>query len=235
MNEKQSSFFSSSFLSKLNSADFFEIAKDLPDAVLLENTENTTSDNLQLNGAHLLIPSSSFSQLLAEQNFFPANNEDSTATSKIPSVEPFSGVHNLALKIHSDDQINVKKTISWTYSKKLNKLYCCPGVSCPIEISVSSAPPSGSVVRATAVFSKPEHIQSLVQRCENHRKKRQFELSDDLVPDRVLPHFIRCQHKSALYGEDLATTRHSVLVPYEKPPSKGAAFCEIGWVPITRL
>lgn len=106
------------------------------------------------------------------------------------------------------------------FSKKLNKLYCCPGVSCPIDLSVSTPPAPGSMIRATAVFAKAEHIQSLIQRCENHQKKRQFEPTDEQATDSsILSHFIRSQHKAALYHQDMFTARQSVLVPYEKPPS----------------
>lgn len=68
-----------------------------------------------------------------------------------------------------------KPIILFQFSVKLNKLYCHPNVACPIDISVSSLPPSGSVVRATPVFSKYEHIEQVVTRCENHKKSKEFD------------------------------------------------------------
>ncbi len=104
------------------------------------------------------------------------------------------------------------------YSNVLNKLYCCPGVSCPINISVSSTPPLGSIIRVYAVYSKPEHIQNIIKRCENHQKNKQFE-DGSRLPNEAINHLIRCKHDQAIYQEDFNTKRHSVIVPYEKPSS----------------
>jgi len=80
-------------------------------------------------------------------------------------------------------------------------------------------PPLGSIIRVYAVYSKPEHIQNIIKRCENHQKNKQFE-DGSKIPDIAIDHLIRCKHEQAIYQQDPNTKRHSVIVPYEKPPSK---------------
>ena len=65
------------------------------------------------------------------------------------------------------------------YSKQLNKLYCFPGVSCPIDVSVSTLPPFGTIIRATPIYAKPEHVQENITRCENHKKSKEFDLESN--------------------------------------------------------
>ena len=103
----------------------------------------------------------------------------------------------------------------------MNKLYCTPGVSCPVDLAVSMLPPPGTVIRAQAVYSKPEHIHNLVTRCQNHQKKKQFETeAESRANENILAHLIRCRHAQTIYEEDPLTMRHSVVIPYEQPPGK---------------
>ena len=98
-------------------------------------------------------------------------------------------------------------------------MYCCPGVACPIKIKLNhEIAPAGIKVRATAVYSKPEHIQNVIKQCANHQRKLQFE-DGGKIPDGADTHLIRCQHSKATYHENNATKRDYVIVPFEKPPA----------------
>lgn len=79
-------------------------------------------------------------------------------------------------------------------------------------------PPNGTVVRATAVYAKPEHVQSIIKQCANHQRKMQFE-DGEKVPASAETHLVRCRHPKAEYQENKVTHRDSVVVPFEKPPS----------------
>ncbi|RNA06799.1 tumor 63 isoform X7 [Brachionus plicatilis] len=229
-----------SFLSRFDPNEFYDLAKDLPTTIeLAEHSEDSTSNNVEVIGTHLLVPQTSISQVL--NSYLNTNEQNSLIefdafqnivspldsgppTSNLPSIDSFSGPYNFNISILSSEA-PVKKSTSWTFSHKLNKLYCHPNVACPIDVSVSSLPPSGSIVRATPVFSKYEHIEQIVTRCENHKKSKEFDSDVDLL-EPALCHFIRCRHSQAVYEEEVITRRQSVTVPFEKPQT-GSAYSTI--------
>lgn len=57
------------------------------------------------------------------------------------------------------------------YSEGLNKLYCQVAKTSPVEILVNKEPPHGSVLRATAVYKKTEHVAEVVRRCPHHQNE----------------------------------------------------------------
>jgi len=75
-----------------------------------------------------------------------------------------------------------------------------------------SGPPDGCVIRALAVYVKPEHVREVVTRCPNHATTR------ELNENHPAPtHLIRCEHKLARYVDDRLTGRQSVVIPHEQP------------------
>jgi len=78
--------------------------------------------------------------------------------------------------------------------------------------AAGTCPLDGSVIRAVAVYMRPEHVREVVTRCPNHATTR------ELNENHPAPtHLIRCEHKLARYVDDRLTGRQSVVIPHEQP------------------
>ncbi|XP_075434097.1 cellular tumor antigen p53 [Ascaphus truei] len=134
----------------------------------------------------------------------------SVPSSSVPSTEDYPGEHGLQLEF---PQNGTAKSVTCTHSPELNKLFCQSGKTCSVLIRVQSGPPSGTVLRATAVYKKSEYVAEVVKRCPHH--ERSAEPGDDSAPRS---HLIRVEGNSqAQYVEDRTSGRHSVCVLYERP------------------
>ncbi|XP_063302171.1 cellular tumor antigen p53-like [Pelobates fuscus] len=131
-------------------------------------------------------------------------------SSAVPSTEDYPGTFGLQLEFQEN---GTAKSVTCTYSKDLNKLFCQSVKTCPVLIRMSKSPPNGAIIRATAVFKKSEHVAEVVKRCPHH--ERSNEPGDDSARRS---HLILVEGSSqAQYVEDPNTGRHSVYVPYEEP------------------
>ena len=71
---------------------------------------------------------------------------------------------------------------------------------------------------AMAVFTKLEHAQERVKRCENHKKAKDVDLNIE-YSEQTASHFLRCCHDKAWYEENMFNSQESVVIPFEKPAS----------------
>ena len=122
-------------------------------------------------------------------------------------------------------------SVALQYSERLRKLYVRMGSTCPVRFRTSTYPPpppphrhqpasAGDVcvIRALAVYARPEHAGDVVSRCANHATSR------DLNENHPAPsHLIRCEHKLARYVDDRLSGRQSVVIPHEPPQGKVVA------------
>ncbi|KAM3822077.1 cellular tumor antigen p53 isoform 2-T3 [Vipera latastei] len=128
----------------------------------------------------------------------------------IPPTQDYPGQFGFDLEF---EQSGTAKSVTYTFSPQLNKLFCQIGKTCKVLIRTSKAPPPGSVVRAMAVYKRSEHMSEVVRRCPHH--ERHPEHNDGTIPR---DHLIRVEgNPLAQYYTDPGTKRHSVRVLYQKP------------------
>lgn len=138
----------------------------------------------------------------------PQNVPPSAST--VPETADYPGEYNFTLRFQKS---GTAKSVTSTFSESLNKLYCQLAKTSPVEVLVAKEPPQDSVLRATAVYKKTEHVAEVVRRCPHHQ-------NEDVAEHKS--HLIRMEGSQLVqYFEDPRTKRHSVTVPYE-PPQLGA-------------
>ena len=128
----------------------------------------------------------------------------------VPSSTPYCGKYGFLISFQ--DQTKDTKSATWTYSHDLKKLFVRMAVSCPISFRTSCTPPPGSIIRATPIYVKPEHVQEPVKRCPNHATSPEYN-ENHPAPK----HLVRCEHKLVHYEENPVTMRQSVTFPHEQP------------------
>uniref|UniRef100_A0A3B1IZN4 Cellular tumor antigen p53 n=1 Tax=Astyanax mexicanus TaxID=7994 RepID=A0A3B1IZN4_ASTMX len=128
----------------------------------------------------------------------------------VPATSDYPGEYGFHLLFN---QSSTAKSAISTYSTPLNKLYCQLAKTCPVDVLVEREPPQGAVLRATAIYKKPDHVSEVVLRCPHHQSIAE---NNDGFAHRS--HLIRVEgNQRAQYLEDLNTKRQSVTVPYEIP------------------
>ena len=131
-------------------------------------------------------------------------------SSTIPSNAEYAGQYGFHISFEKPPKET--KSTTWTYSECHNKLFVRMATACPVRFRTTHQPPPGTIIRAMPVYLKPEHMQDRVRRCPNHATGTEH---NDHHPAPT--HLVRCDHQMAVYTEDPATGRHSVVVPHEMP------------------
>ncbi|XP_072035550.1 tumor protein 63-like [Amphiura filiformis] len=130
------------------------------------------------------------------------------ASQSLPSNVNYPGDYEFMIYLGQPTP-TAAKSVSWTYSNALKKLFVDKDKPCPIQFKTTKAPPAGSYIRAMPIFKKPEHIQQVVKRCPNHASCVQNDLT--------AYHLVMSSDPSSQYVEDPNTGRLSVIVPYNVP------------------
>lgn len=183
------------------------IADALPSTV-----ENSRSDDWITRGS---LETKLTSQQSQGSSFNVAKNTTSISVNSVaiptaPSVTSYGGEYGF--KLVMGNQEKDAKSVSWTYSETVEKLFVRMGATCPIGFETSQAPPDGCIIQAKPVYLKAEHAQDPVRRCAHHASAREGNEGHPF-PD----HLLRCQHPIATYNHDANNDEHSVRAPYQPP------------------
>ncbi|XP_053484917.1 cellular tumor antigen p53 [Ictalurus furcatus] len=171
-------------------------------AALPDGTFNENFDDLELSEA----PEST--DIAAVMS--PALDSLPPPAAVVPSTSDYPGEYGFQLHFN---QSSTTKSVTSTYSKTLNKLYCQLAKTCPVDVLLTKVPPQGAVLRATPIYKKPEHVSEVVVRCPHHQNIAE---NNEGVAHRS--HLIRVEgSQRAQYLEDPNTKRQSVTIPYEAP------------------
>ncbi|XP_054719642.1 cellular tumor antigen p53-like [Uloborus diversus] len=171
----------------------------------LPNEQSTSSNAMEMCNQE---------QFVAHSNSQAINNPSQSLVPYVPSSMPASAnwPGHYGFTISFPPRPRITKGVSWTYSKMKDKLYVGRDIACPVNFFTNGTLSSDVILRATALYSRPEHRSDVVQRCMDHSLEEM---------QRGLPeasHLVRCQSNSARYLVDPNTKRHSVVVPFENPP-----------------
>ncbi|XP_028394055.1 cellular tumor antigen p53-like [Dendronephthya gigantea] len=124
-----------------------------------------------------------------------------------PGPHQFS-VHPTGFELQENQSDFIKKSVEYTFSSKLNRLYVKKMAICPFGIFTSATTPVGSQVKIL-VYA---HNSEPVMRCRAHTEGD--ERQEDFVS---LLHFMRSKNVSAIYEGDSQTGELSIILPQIKP------------------
>ncbi|KAK7071402.1 hypothetical protein SK128_000220 [Halocaridina rubra] len=129
---------------------------------------------------------------------------DTTGVSRtLPSLQPWSGKYNFDISLPTGNKDRNK----WCYSQMLQKLYVCPNVAVPVNISLSKW--IDASITITPVFQQSQHRTDPVTRCYNCRSIQNCEPS-------LLDYIVQIEGEGCDY--ELIQERHIVKVPLQSPP-----------------
>ncbi|XP_068232996.1 cellular tumor antigen p53-like [Palaemon carinicauda] len=154
----------------------------------------TTSENFVSN------PSNSFKELLDEASFLP----DTTARG-VPSLQPWPGKYLFGISLPVDNKDRNK----WCYSQELKKLYVCPGVAVPLNITMSRW--IDASITITPVFHQSQYRMDPVVRCYNCKNANNCD-------PQLVDYIVQVDGEGCSY--EVMQERPIVRVPVQ-PPSPG--------------
>lgn len=140
-----------------------------------------------------------------------------------PGTDAYPGEYGFQINFAALADGKQTKSMSWTFSPGLNKLFCQSGRAVPLKYRTSTTPPASCFVRALAAYESPEWHKDVVTRCPN-----------DIQRDAQSPathytwnhHFIHVDNDQCVYQDPDAWGRQSVMTPFS-PPEVGEEFSEV--------
>ncbi len=171
---------------------------------LVPGVEDTSSDSIK---------GQSYASSSASSSPYPTKQDRHSSTSlvqTVPSSTAYAG--DYGFQIFFENQPKETKSTNWTYSAALKKLFVRMATTCPVRFRTARQPPPSTIIRATPIYVKPEHVQEVVKRCPNHATTKEFNEGHP-APS----HLVRCDHQLASYVEDSFSMRQSVFIPHEQP------------------
>eukprot|EP00794_Sanderia_malayensis_P008042 gene8042-8905_t len=136
----------------------------------------------------------------------------------LPETSKFPGAFGFELSFGPPTE-GATKSIDYTYSHSLQKLYVQRGAHCPFKFKSKMKPPEGSVIKCLPVFKGTHVLTEPVKRCSNHAVGEE-ETGNFDAASRY--HFIRSDNGMAEY-ESLENGRLCVTFPFTGP-QVGAEF-----------
>ncbi|XP_076330142.1 cellular tumor antigen p53-like isoform X2 [Tachypleus tridentatus] len=137
--------------------------------------------------------------------------QQTPASCALPATDNWLGQYGFSVSFGPQERPT--KSTTWTYSELKDKLYVNMGSACPVRFHTYHPTQPGTILRAMAVFTKPEYVTEVVKRCLNHSSPGDTTNENHPAPE----HLIRCDSPQSCYFIDVNTKRHSVTIPFENP------------------
>ncbi|CAL4073775.1 unnamed protein product [Meganyctiphanes norvegica] len=129
---------------------------------------------------------------------FPGHNTNTT-----PSIMNWPGRYAFQISMPTDN----KERNKWCYSSSKSKLYVCPNISVPINVSVNDWISDGSIT-ITPIYERSKDIMEPVSRCFNCKNIPMCEAS-------LVDHVVQVDGEAGRY--EIIGERHQVSVPLQSP------------------
>ncbi|XP_063965342.1 cellular tumor antigen p53-like isoform X1 [Lytechinus pictus] len=136
------------------------------------------------------------------QSFSPPPNN-----LQLPSNVEYPGPYDFQINLGQPTS-QAAKSVSWTYSPTLKKLFVDRDKPCPIQFKTTAAPPANCYIRVLPIFKQAENLAEVVSRCPNHVGPPDENSSN---------HLVLCSDPNTMYFTDQQSSRYSLLVPYTVP------------------
>ena len=108
----------------------------------------------------------------------------------IPSTPEYPGNWSFQISFGPLTE-SASRCAAWTYSDAIKKLYVKLASFCPIKFKTTLPPPSGSYLRAVAVFKGSTNLHDTVKRCPNHMESSNDGTNIIIVSKRSWVLFLR--------------------------------------------
>ncbi|XP_037794852.1 cellular tumor antigen p53-like isoform X3 [Penaeus monodon] len=128
---------------------------------------------------------------------------DSTLAHSVPSLQPWAGRHKFGISLPTGNKDRNK----WCYSQDLGKLYLCPNVAVPVNVTLDDW--VNANITMTPVFKQSCHRTDPVNRCYNCKSIQNCD-------PNLAEHLVQVEGEGCDYS--FINDRYMVTVPLRPPP-----------------